>query len=53
MQAVQKALAAVGPSNAIHKPYQGRSYLSQLNTSLLQKQVEIANNHLQADRLSS
>ena len=49
LQVVQQTLVAIGPSNAVHKPYQSRAYSSQLQTSLLQKQIDIANEQLQAE----
>ncbi|KAL3144828.1 hypothetical protein ABBQ38_001935 [Trebouxia sp. C0009 RCD-2024] len=42
VQVVQNILVAVRPSSATHRPYQGRSYLAQIDASLLQKQIDIA-----------
>ena len=42
LQAVQDSLLQAAPNSSSHKPYQGRAYLSQLQASLLAKQIELA-----------
>jgi hypothetical protein len=48
LQAVQQTLVAVGPTNSSSKPYQARAYSTHIETSLLQQQIHLATEQLQA-----
>lgn len=50
VQGVQDLLARSAASSSSHKPYQGRAYSSQLQASLLAKQVELAEQQLLAQQ---
>ena len=50
VQGVQDLLGRSAASSSSHKPYQGRAYSSQLQASLLAKQVELAEQQLLAQQ---
>ncbi|DBA77521.1 hypothetical protein WJX77_002911 [Trebouxia sp. C0004] len=51
IKAVQQTLVAVGATNLSNKPYQARAYTSHIETSLLQQQIDLATEHLQAAQI--
>lgn len=48
IKAVQQTLVAVGATNSSNKPYQARGYTSHIESSLLQQQINLATEQLQA-----
>ena len=53
LQAVQDSLLQSTPNSSSHKPYQGRACLSQLQASLLAKQIELAGQQLLSQQQSA
>jgi len=51
LQAVQQTLVAVGPTNTSNKPYQARGCTSHIESSLLQQQINLATEQLQAAQI--